>query len=415
MVAAHAVLDGNVRMPWHRRLLPFLGPAFVAAVAYIDPGNFATNIQSGAQFGLTLLWVILMSNLTAMLLQILSAKLGIASGRNLAEICRERLPVPVIWTMWIIMEIVAMATDLAEFIGAAVGFLLLFHIPLFWSGLLTAVITFLILGLQRYGFRPLEAVIAALIGIVAFAYLIEMGLARPDWPEIARAAFVPAFRGNESVLLAAGILGATVMPHVIFLHSALTQGRIVVRDPVKIRRLFRYEIVDVVIAMSIAGAVNCAMLIMAASTFFAQGLHEIGTIEEAYRTLTPLLGRFSSDVFAVSLLAAGLSSSTVGTMSGQVIMQGFMRFRIPLWIRRIVTMLPSLVVIAMGLDPTRSLVVSQVVLSFGLPFAVIPLVIFTADGKIMGGLVNRPLTTVAASFVAALIVLLNLYLLFTLI
>ncbi len=395
--------------------MPFLGPAFVAAVAYIDPGNFATNIQGGSKFGYTLLWVVISSNLIAMLLQVLSAKLGIASGQNLAELCRERLPASAVWTMWIIMEVVAMATDLAEFIGAAVGFLLLFHLPLFWSGLLTAGVTFLILGLQRYGFRPIEAVISALIGIVAFSYLIEMVLVRPEWSELARAAFIPTFAGDESVLLAAGILGATVMPHVIFLHSALTQGRIVVKDSVQIRRLFHFEIIDVVIAMSVAGAVNCAMLIMAASTFFAEGLHDVGTIEEAYRTLTPLLGRFSSDVFAISLLAAGLSSSTVGTMSGQVIMQGFMRFHIPVWIRRIVTMLPSLVVIALGLDPTRSLVISQVVLSFGLPLAIVPLVIFTSDREIMGVLVNRPVTVVTAWLVAVLIILLNIYLLYTLI
>nr|WP_208597096.1 Nramp family divalent metal transporter [Syntrophobacter fumaroxidans] len=414
VTAAQAILGESARLPWHRRLLPFLGPAFVAAVAYIDPGNFATNIQSGARFGYALLWVVIASNAMAILIQVLSAKLGIASGFNLAEVSRERLPVPLVWVMWVVMEAVAMATDLAEFIGAAVGFFLLFHIPLFWAGLLTALITFLILGLQRYGFRPFEAVISVLIGIVALSYLIELVLVRPDWGQIVQAAVAPGFKGDESVLLAAGILGATVMPHVIYLHSALTQGRIVVRDPAKLKRLFRFELMDVVIAMSIAGAVNCAMLIMAAGTFHAKGMVEVGTIEEAYRTLSPLLGNAASTIFAISLLASGLSSSAVGTMSGQVVMQGFMRFHIPLWIRRLVTILPSLIVIGLGLDPTHTLVVSQVVLSFGLPFAVIPLVIFTSDAKLMGVLANRPTTTVIAYAVAALILSLNVYLLYTL-
>jgi len=415
VVAARAVLDHDGHVPWYRRFLPFLGPAFVAAVAYIDPGNFATNIQGGAQFGYTLLWVIIASNLMAMLIQILSAKLGIASGRNLAELCRERFPAPVVWGMWVLMEGVAMATDLAEFLGAALGFFLLFHIPMVWAGFLTALVTFLILGLERYGFRPLEAVISILIGVVAVCYLVEMIIGRPDWGEIARAAFTPSFSGSESVLLAAGILGATVMPHVIFLHSALTQGRIVVRDPEKLRRLFHFEIADVIIAMSVAGAVNGAMLIMAASTFFSQGMHEVGSIEEAYRTLTPLLGRAASDVFGVSLLAAGLSSSTVGTMSGQVIMQGFLHYHIPVWVRRLATMLPSLVVIAMGLDPTRTLVISQVVLSFGLPFAVVPLVMFTSDAGIMGPLVNLRITNIVSRIVAGSIISLNIYLLYTLV
>lgn len=415
VIAAQSVLGHEELVPWYRRLLPFLGPAFVAAVAYVDPGNFATNIQGGAQFGYTLLWVIVASNLMAMLIQVLSAKLGIATGNNLAEVCRERFPRYVVWIMWVLMEAVAMATDMAEFLGASLGFFLLFHIPLLWAGILTAIITFLILGLERYGFRPIEVIISVLIGVVALSYFIETLLARHAWNEILYSAVVPRFRGSESVLLAAGILGATVMPHVIFLHSALTQGRIVVRDPDQLRRLFHFEIADVVIAMTIAGMVNAAMLIMAASTFYAEGLHEVGSIEEAYRTLTPLLGRASSEVFAISLLAAGLSSSTVGTMSGQIIMQGFLHFHIPVWIRRLVTTLPSLVVIAMGLDPTRTLVISQVVLSFGLPFAIVPLVLFTSNQKLMGPLVNRRLTTAVAGCVAGLVVILNLYLLYILI
>lgn len=415
VIAAQAILGEQAVLPWYRRVLPFLGPAFVASVAYVDPGNFATNIQAGAEFGYALLWVIVLSNALAMFIQVLSAKLGIASGVNLAEACRDRFPPALVLVMWFVMETVAMATDLAEFLGAAVGFQLLFHIPLLWAGLLTAIVTFVILGLQRYGFRPLEAAITILVGVVALSYLIETILGTHDWGQIAFSAVVPRFAGSGSVLLAAGVLGATVMPHVIFLHSALTQARIVVRgDETKLRRLYRFEMIDVVMAMGVAGLVNAAMLIMAASTFFGQGIHGVGTIEEAYKTLTPLLGSAASTVFAISLLAAGLSSSAVGTMAGQIIMQGFLHSRIPLWIRRTVTMLPSLIVIAIGLDPTRTLVISQVVLSFGLPFAVVPLVIFTSDARIMGPLVNRRVTTVLAGAAAGLIVLLNGYLLFTL-
>jgi manganese transport protein len=412
VVAATEILEGQSKKGGIARLLPFLGPAFIASVAYMDPGNFATNIQGGAQFGYMLVWVIITSNLMAMLIQSLSAKLGIATGLNLAEQCREHFPKPVVWVMWALMEVVAMATDLAEFLGAALGFYLLFNIPLLAAGILTAIVTFIILGLERYGFRPLEAVITTFVGVIAVSYLIETLLDRPDWGQIAYHAVVPQFSGTESVLLASGILGATVMPHVIFLHSALTQGRIVTRDPQQLRRLFRFELLDVIIAMGAAGMINAAMLIMAASTFFAKGYTEVGTIEEAHRTLEPLLGSASSWIFAISLLASGLSSSTVGTLAGQVIMQGFLHRHIPPWIRRLVTMLPSLIVIAIGLDPTRTLVISQVVLSFGLPFAVIPLVIFTARRDIMGVLVNRRVTTLIAGAVAALIVALNLFLLY---
>ncbi len=402
----------NEHLPWFRRVWPFLGPAFVASVAYVDPGNFATNIQGGAQFGYMLIWVIVASNLMAMLIQTLSAKLGIATGRNLAEICRDRFPKPVVYAMWVLSEGVAIATDLAEFLGAALGFNLLFHIPLFIAGLLTGVATFLILGLERYGFRPLEAVITVLVGIIAGSYLIETFIGSPDWGAIGLHAVVPQFSGSESVLLAVGILGATVMPHVIFLHSSLTQGRIVPKDPSQAKRIFRFEVMDVVIAMGVAGMVNAAMLIMAASTFHAQGLIGVASIEEAHRTLKPLLGNMSSQVFAISLLASGLSSSAVGTMAGQVIMQGFLHWHVPIWLRRGVTMLPALVVIGIGLDPTRTLVISQVVLSFGIPFALIPLVLFTRNPDLMGTLVNRRLTTQIAWAVAGLIVALNFYLLF---
>jgi manganese transport protein len=410
--AASLILSGKSKKSWLAQLLPFMGPAFIASVAYVDPGNFATNIQGGAQFGYLLLWVIMASNLMAMLIQTLSAKLGIATGANLAEQCRAHFPRPVVLVMWGLMELVAMATDLAEFLGAALGFNLLFGMPLWAAGLLTAVATFIILGLERYGFRPIEAVITTLVGVVAISYLVETILDRPNWALVARGALLPSFSGSESVLLAAGILGATVMPHAIFLHSALTQNRIVTREPAQLRRLFRFELVDVFIAMTVAGLVNGAMLVMAASTFFYKGLTSVGTIEQAHLTLAPLLGPAASWVFAVSLLASGLSSASVGTMAGQVIMQGFLHWHVPPWVRRTVTMAPSLLVIAAGLDPTRTLVISQVVLSFGLPFAIIPLIMFTRRRDLMGVLVNHPVTNVLAYLAATIIIALNIYLLY---
>lgn len=410
--AASQVLSGRSSRGFLARLLPFLGPAFVASVAYVDPGNFATNIQAGAQYGYLLLWVIVASNLMAMLIQTLSAKLGIATGRNLAEVCRERYPRWIVVLMWLLAELVAMATDLAEFLGAAVGFQLLLHIPLLVGGILTAIATFLILGLERRGFRPIEAVITAMVGVIAVSYLVETILDRPNWGAVAFHAFVPMFRGPQSVVLAAGILGATVMPHVIFLHSALTQGRIVAANPEQKRLLVRFEIADVLIAMGLASFINGAMLIMSAATFARAGMHDVGTIEEAHKTLTPLLGQAASWVFAISLLASGLSSSAVGTMAGQVIMQGFIKREIPAVVRRGLTMAPSIAVIAMNLDPTRVLVLSQVVLSFGIPFALIPLIVFTHDRTLMRELANHRLTTAAASLIAAIIVALNAFIIF---
>jgi manganese transport protein len=410
IAAAREVLQGKSKRGIIARILPFLGPAFIASVAYIDPGNFATNIQGGAQFGYLLVWVIIASNLMAMLIQSLSAKLGIATGHNLAEMSREQFARPVVWGMWVLSEVVAMATDLAEFLGAAIGFNLLFHIPLLIAGILTGITTFIILGLQRRGFRPLEAVITALVGVVAGSYLLETFLDKPNWGQIAYHAVVPQFSGGASVLLAVGILGATVMPHVIFLHSSLTQNRVVAKGPQERRRLFRFELIDVIIAMSLAGLVNLFMLVMASSTFFAHGLTNIATIQDAYRTLEPLLGGAASVIFGISLLASGLSSSTVGTMAGQVVMQGFLRRQIPIWLRRLITMVPALVVIALNLDPTSTLVISQVILSFGIPFALIPLVMFTRRRDLMGNLVNHRVTTLVACVVAGLIVALNVYL-----
>ena len=388
-----------------------MGPAFVASVAYIDPGNFATNIQAGAKFGYMLLWVIVASNLTAMLIQALSAKLGIATGRNLAEMCRDQFSTPVVWGMWVVSELVAMATDLAEFLGAALGLNLLFHIPLLPAAMITGVITLLILAMERQGYRGIEIVISVFVGVIALSYLIETILDRPDWRSVAVGAFVPRFAGTETMLLATGILGATVMPHVVFLHSALTQRRIIPATPAEAKRIFRLEVVDVLIAMGLAGLVNGAMLVMAAAAFFRTGLTHVATIEEAHRTLAPLLGSLSSTVFAISLLASGLASSTVGTMAGQVIMQGFLHRVVPVWFRRLVTMTPAIIVIALGLDPTRTLVISQVMLSFGLPFALVPLVLFTSRRTLMGPLVNRRSTTLLAGAITVAIIALNLLLL----
>src|SRR5215218_2291289 len=393
------------------RLLPFLGPAFVACVAYIDPGNFATNIAGGSKFGYTLVWVIVASNLMAMLIQTLSAKLGIATGRNLPEVCRERFSRRTSLALWVQAEVIAMATDLAEFLGAAVGFHLLFGIGLFPATLITGATTFAILGLQRFGFRPFEAVIIGFVGVIAACYVAELWFAHPPLGTVAKHAVLPQFSGSESLLLAVGILGATVMPHVIYQHSALLQNRIVPSNENEARRLYKYTRIDVVIAMSLAGLVNMAMLVVAASVFFGSGILDVGSLETAHRTLEPLLGNASSELFALALIASGISSSTVGTLAGQVVMQGFIRRRIPIWVRRAVTMLPAFIVIAIGVDPSRTLVISQVVLSFGIPFALIPLVMFTSRRDVMGGLVNHKVTTAAAIVVATAISALNVFLL----
>lgn len=410
---AQAVLRGKSKRGKLANLLPFLGPAFIASVAYVDPGNFATNIAGGAQFGLTLLWVIVASNLMAILIQSLSAKLGIASGKNLAEQCREHFPKWFVYFLWILMELVAIFTDLAEFLGAAIGFNLLLGIPLWIAGILTGITTFIVLGLERKGFRPLEAVISAMVGVVAISYVVETIIVKPVWGQVLYHSVVPSFSGSESVLVAAGILGATVMPHAIYLHSSLTQGRVVVKKPALLKKLFHYELIDVLIAMGVASLVNGAMLVMAATTFHANGLNNIATLQSAYKTLEPLMGKAASFVFGFSLLMSGLSSASVGTMAGQVIMQGFLTWEIPVWVRRLITMVPSMIVIFFGLDPTRTLVISQVLLSFGLPFAIIPLVVFTSQKKIMGVLVNRKITTILAWGVAGVIVVLNLYLIYS--
>ncbi|HEU0246840.1 MAG TPA: Nramp family divalent metal transporter [Gaiellaceae bacterium] len=407
--AAHESLVGRRR--GFRGVWPFLGPAFIAAVAYIDPGNFATNMAAGAEFGYLLLWVVVAANLMAMLVQSMSAKLGVATRRNLPELCRERFPRSVSLVLWVQAEVIAMATDVAEFVGAAIGLNLLFGLPLFPAAVLTGVASFVILGLQSRGFRRLEAVIAALIGVIVAAFAFQVVIAEPS-PSAVAGGLVPGFEGTESVLLAVGILGATVMPHVIYLHSALTQHRVVGVTEEEKRRIFHFELVDVVIAMSIAGLINMSMLTIAASVFHAHGLVTVGDdLTEVYDALGTYLGEHADVLFGVTLLASGLSSSSVGTMAGQVVMQGFIGRRIPLFLRRAVTMLPALVIVAVGVDPSRALVLSQVVLSFGIPFALIPLVVFCRDRRLMGSLVNRRGTTFAAVVVAALIIALNAFLL----
>ena len=409
LAAAQSSLAGERR--GFRGLWPFLGPAFIAAVAYVDPGNFATNMAAGAKFGYLLLWVVLAANLMAMLVQSMSAKLGVATRMNLPEVCRVRFSRRTNIALWAQAEVIAMATDIAEFVGAAIGLNLLVGIALFPAALLTGAAAMIILALQARGFRRLEAVIAALIGVIVGAFAFQVFLAEPSPSGIA-SGFVPGFSGTESVLLAVGIIGATVMPHVIYLHSALTQHRIVGVTEEEKRRIFRFELVDVVIAMSIAGLINMSMLIIAASTFHEQGLIDVGAdLTQVSDALGTYLGSNADLLFGVALLASGLSSSSIGTMAGQVVMQGFIGRQIPLFVRRLVTMLPALIVVAVGTDPSRALVLSQVVLSFGIPFALIPLIMFCRDRSLMGSLVNRRVTTVAGVAVAAVIISLNAFLL----
>jgi len=392
-----------------RGILPLLGPAFVAAIAYVDPGNFATNIAGGAKYGYLLLWVILAANLMAMLIQTLSAKVGIATGKNLPELCRERFPRPVSWGLWVQAELIAMATDLAEFIGAAIALNLLFGVPLFVAGLMTGVVAFGILALQQRGYRKFELAIGALLALILLGFLYDTLSVAHDVSGIARG-FIPSFAGTDSVLLATGILGATVMPHVIYLHSALTQDRIAARDDRERRSLMRFGKVDVLIAMGIAGLINMSMLIVAGSLFHGQA-SGIDSIEGAYDGFEKYAGAGAALAFALALLASGFASSSVGTYSGQVVMQGFIARTIPLALRRLVTMAPALIVLAIGLNPSRALIISQVVLSFGIPFALVPLVLVSSKREVMGSLVNARLTTIVAWVVAALITGLNLFLL----
>ncbi len=394
-----------------RRFWPFLGPAFIASVAYIDPGNFATNMAAGARYGFLLVWVVVAAIIMSMVIQSLSAKLGIASGMNLAEACRARYRRPVVILLWIQAELVAMATDVAEFIGAALGLHLLFGIPMLPSALITAVASFVILGLQAHGVRRLEAVIAGFVGVIVLAFGAQVFLASPSASDVA-GGLIPGFDGTGSVLLAVGIIGATVMPHVIYLHSALTQRRIPVADDESKRRLFRFEMVDVVIAMTIAGLVNLAMLVIAATVFNTPGLIDVGDdLGQVYDALGSTLGGHANILFGIALLASGLSSSSIGTLAGQVVMDGFLKRRISLWFRRGITMAPAIIIIALGVNPGTALVMSQVVLAFCIPFALIPLVQVTRDRRVMGALVNRVGTTAIAIAISVLVIVMNIALL----
>ena len=394
-----------------RTAIAFGGPAIIASIAYMDPGNFATNIQAGAKYGYELLWVVLLANVIAMLFQALSAKLGIVTGRNLPELCRDHFPRPVVLAMWGVSEIAAMATDLAEFLGGAIGLSLLLHIPLLAGMAATAAITYGLLMCEQFGFRPLELVIGAIVGLICICYIVEMFNAPIDWSAAAFHTVTPQLADSEALLLAVGIIGATVMPHAIYLHSGLTQARIPVRDDNDRRMVLRFSNREVVIALSMAGLVNMAMVMMASSAFHA-GHPEVAQIETAYHTLTPLLGAAAAGIFLVSLIASGISASTVGTMAGQMIMQGFVGFRIPLWLRRLVTMIPAFAVIALGAEPTRALVLSQVVLSIALPLPMISLVIFTSRTDVMGAFTNSGLTRALAIIATVLVVALNAVLIY---
>ena len=393
-----------------RGTIAMLGPAFVAAIAYVDPGNFATNVQAGARYGYLLLWVVLAANLMAMLIQYLSAKLGVVTDRNLPELCREHYPRFASVGLWLQAEVMAMSTDIAEFLGAALGLNLLFHVPLFPAGLLTGVIAFGILGLQRQGFRRFELAISGLLGIIFLGFLYETLKIGPSASGSLRGTFIPHLDGGNSVYLAVGIIGATVMPHAIYLHSALTQGRTPVRNDAERRRVLRFEQVDVVIALGFAGVINLTMLAVAAKLFHTPALSGLDTIQQAHHELGRLVGGTAALAFAVALLASGASSSSVGTYAGQVVMSGFVNLRVPVAVRRAVTMIPALVVLAVGVSPTSALVLSQVVLSFGIPFALVPLVLLTRSREVMGAYVNRRLTSAGAIGISALISALNVYL-----
>lgn len=393
-----------------RKIFPFLGPAFIVSVGYIDPGNWATNIAGGSNFGYKLLWVLLLSNLMAIFLQVLAAKLGIATGRSLAENCRENLPKPLVYFLWITATLAAMATDLAEFLGAAIGFKILLGIPMFPAALIAGATVFAILWLKQFGYRKVEVLIFSLVAVVGIGYLIELFLAKPDWGMIGKGIFVPSI-DSASILVAIGMLGATVMPHNIFLHSDLIKSRVLPGHPEHNRNLLRMAKLDSAIALNVAWFINSAMIIMSAAVFFKNGIG-IDSIEQAHETLTPLLGAASSLIFGIALLSAGLSSSTTGTMAGQAILEGFLRIKISPFLTRLITMIPALAIIGLQVNALQALVISQVILSLQLPFTILPLVYFTKSRKIMGDFVNKPYVNVFAYLIASIIIFLNGLLLF---
>jgi manganese transport protein len=402
LVAGPSHVDQLFARGRFRAALSLLGPAFVAAVAYVDPGNFATNIQAGAKFGYELMWVVLVANLMAMVVQYLSAKLGVATGRSLPEVCRDRFPRWGTVGLWLQAEVIAMATDVAELN-------LLFGVPLFIAGLLTGVIAFAILALQQRGFRQFELAIAALLGIVFLGFLYETLKIGPSAHD-SLTGLIPHLGNGDAAYLAVGIVGATVMPHVIYLHSALTKERVPTRDDGERRRVLRYERLDVIIALSLAGIVNMAMLAVAAKLLHVPGLTQIASIQAFHHQLGTEIGGGAALAFAVALFASGASSSSVGTYAGQIVMVGFLNVRIHVLIRRAVTMLPALIILAIGVNTTDALVLSQVVLSFGIPFALIPLVVLTGRRDVMGPLANGVRLRWIAYLIAAAITAMNVFL-----
>ncbi|WLE61770.1 Nramp family divalent metal transporter [Burkholderia plantarii] len=401
---ARAALSGP--RPGLRRLIALSGPAVVASIAYMDPGNFATNIEAGARFGYSLLWVVLLANLIGMLFQALAARLGFVTGLNLAEHCRLRLPRAAVYGMWLLSELVAMATELAELVGAAIGLQLLCGLPLLVGMLATAAVVTALLGFERRGFRPLELMIAALVATIGAAYLIELVIVPVAWPAVFAQLVPTRLPRADALMISVAIVGATVMPHALFLHSGLTQNRVAPRGPAELRRLLKFSNLEVAAALGVAGLINLAMVITAAGAFHER-FSDIARIDTAYHTLRPLLGDLAALLFLTGLIAAGVSSSVVGAMAGQVIMQGFVKRRLRLSLRRFVTMAPSFVVIALGIDATRALVLSQVVLSFALPLPMFMLIRLTASRAVMGPFRNRRLTTAAATLAACVVTALN--------
>jgi len=394
-----------------RNIFNFIGPAFIVSVAYIDPGNFATNISGGSIFNYSLVWVILWSNLMAIFLQSMSAKLGIATGHNLPEMCGILFRKKTNWILWSCAEFGAMATDLAEFLGGTLGFYLLFKIPMLYAGILTGVITFLIVYMEKYGQRAIEIIISILVAVICIAYGIELFLAKPDWAQVGLHTLLPSLPNGKAVLIAVGMLGATVMPHVIFLHSQLVQVRNKDLTEEDKRMHFKMEKLDIVVAMNIAFIVNASMVIVSASIFFRNNLI-VDSIEQAHTSLSPLMGSLSSGAFGIALLASGLSSSAVGTMAGQTIMKGFIGLNIPINVRRLITMTPAMIIIALGINPMKALVLSQVTLSFALPLAIIPMLMITKRKDLMGSLVNKPITNVMGYIITGIIIGLNALLLY---
>jgi len=404
-------LGGHNKVSRLKTLLKFIGPAFIVSVAYIDPGNFATNISGGSVFNYNLLWVILWSNILAIFLQSMSAKLGIATGKNLPEMCSVVFSRRTNWFFWGCAELAAMATDMAEFLGATLGFYLLFHVPMILAGVFTGIITFIILFLQRYGQKIVERVICAFVAVIFAAYSIEIFLAKPDWGEVGLHTLLPSLPNGQAVLIAVGMLGATVMPHVIYLHSQLVQSRNHDTSDIKKKKHLKMEKIDIAIAMNIAFVVNASMVVVAAAVFFRNGV-AVNSIEQAQKSLQPLLGSLSSGAFGIALLASGLSSSAVGTMAGETIMKGFVGIKLSSNVIRLITMFPAMVIIIIGVNPMLTLLLSQVFLSFALPIAIIPMLIIASKKKWMGVFVNTKLTNILGILVTAIIVLLNAVLLY---